>query len=288
MSHAMSRSQAAAIRAVGLSAGAILLLGSGALAISAGADPASIRPAPVEAPPLPEPQEEGIEVLPYLIAEGLSSAYRHDFTGEPEPAQTAEAPPAPPPDSVRLLGAIGAGEGAVAVIGVGADQLLLGAGESGPDFRVEEVHPDRIVINRGGREIEIALGERQPPLAGDISPGRGMGGAGAGSQSVVSPGQTRSIQGGVASGAEDDGLDPRARRRLEMEERQRAATRALEASGGAGNGFGAAANGLGAAGNGNGNMSGGDANGPTPATPAQTQTRARPTRPAGGNGASNN
>ncbi|MFG0283325.1 MAG: hypothetical protein ACF8R7_02790, partial [Phycisphaerales bacterium JB039] len=204
----MSRKRAGAIRAVGLSAGAICLLATGALAISSGADPAAVQARPVSIPPLPAPPAGDPDVYPSMIAEMLQSAYEHDFpdeTGDPEQTQ-AQTPQTPPP-SLRMIGAIGAGDGAVAVIGMDAEQLLLGPGESGPDFRVEEIYPDRVIITRSGTRHVIALGDRQGPLAGDLRPG----GAGAGQARVAGGSQAgpgaspRATQaGGITAG--EDGL----------------------------------------------------------------------------------
>ena len=262
MSHPMSRTRAGAIRAVGLSAGAVFLLATGALAISSGADPATVQAQPVNIPPLQVQEQDSLEVYPTMIAEMLQSAYEHDFGGEPETGETQAETPQTQPPSLRMIGAIGAGASAVAVIGMDAEQLLLGPGDSGPDFRVEEVHPDRVIITRSGARHVIPLGDRQGPLAGDIRPGgSGPGGAGqgvpGGSQAVPGASPRATQAAGFTAGEDGTVYDDRAARQREARARAAAARAAREAGGAEGDANGGGnGGGNGAAGNGGGNGNG--------------------------------
>lgn len=304
MPHTMTRARANAIRAVGLSAGALLVVAAGAVAFTAGADPASIGPGEVKVPDL-APQQQRREIYPDEIATWISTAYRHDFADETpkEPTTGPVQPTAPRGATVRLVGVIGAGARSMAIVGLDGEQLLLAAGESGPDFRIEEIHEDHIVMVRDGQRSEVRLGERQGPLAGDIRPG----GFGAGGGAVAgSPG---GVYGQGGRGGADGGRSERDRsleaRRREAEER-RAAARAIEAAGGGneddgppsvmgnGNSLGRAVGGADAAGGADGANGMNGANGAAegqmlrPGDAQRTRGRQSGGRPAGGNGDSNN
>lgn len=297
MPQTMTRARASAIRAVGLFAGALLLLGTGALAFSGGPDPASVKPQrEVKVPPLPAPQASH-RVYPDEIAAFISSAYRHDFADETptEPVQEKATAPASG-STVRLVGVIGAGDSAMAIVGVDAEQLLLAPDESGPDFRIESIHEDRIVMIRGGKRSEVFLGERQGPLASDMRPG-GLGAGGlVGAQAVDRGRQT----GGRGEGEIDRGSQGyRSARRIELEQQRRAAAaaRAMEASGGQDEDDSAPPATVGGNGNSFSRSAGGAngaANGPPPAQdgeagqPSRTRMRQSGGRPGDGNGDPNN
>jgi hypothetical protein len=294
MPHTMTRANAGAIRAVGLSTGALLLIGAGAMAISPGANPDEVKPQrEVKVPDLPARQEKQ-RIYPDEIAEWIGSAYRHEFPDQTEqPSQAEQTPAAAPGSPVRLVGVLGAGERAMAIVGVNDQQLLLGPGESGPDFRIEEIHDDHIVMVRAGQRSEVRVGERQGPLVADIRPATLLGSGGGG----VVAGGVQSIDRGRAAargGLEDDRRereDFRTARQRDLEEQRRAiaAQRALEATGGAEDG-----NMPVRAGSGNGNIpaaGNGAANGPSngPSLGGQAggaQMRQSGARPEGG--ASNN
>lgn len=161
---------AIAVFVFGMSVGRALLGGPaapftagvpGGVSDGPGVAEAAPEPARLEPPPAREVLRLAAEQAPF-DPERLPPRERYRLPGD-EPPVVAPPPELPPPPAFRLLGAIAAESGGVAVVALeDGTPRVLALGERLGGYTLAAIEADRVVMESGARTASVGLAEPDP------------------------------------------------------------------------------------------------------------------------------